>query len=322
MSDISKGRTFISGQRNVSHTDLNGLVDDATIEPAFISGKTTCPLVDSSNDQLVIYDASEAGLRKITPSALIANSVSFTNLAAPGVTQGFVAIGDGAHEITLLSQNYSGLEMHAVLTNYGRVPIWITQDSTWTVTIDASTTGANGVCAGLTPTAGNWYYLWLIYSDTLGTMAGLIADTRLYDDIHAKLPAQYDYACLVGAVYCSTTAGPVLTGYYQYGREVMFDDVVILNARTITTTPANLATTELDAFTGCIPPIATGFRGTINTDQTALMQANASTGYGQYKFGAGMQSFEFPLSAYNFAIGKVSANPTVTLRASGYTLDL
>ena len=63
MSDISKGTTFTNGV-SASATDLNNLVDAATIQPAAITGKGA--VTPDVADSLLIYDNSGSSLAKCT----------------------------------------------------------------------------------------------------------------------------------------------------------------------------------------------------------------------------------------------------------------
>jgi hypothetical protein len=69
-ADINKGYTFTPGEKNVTHTKLNNLVDAASINTSFFTDKTatTAP---GANDVLLLYSASAAGFRKVTLNNLV-----------------------------------------------------------------------------------------------------------------------------------------------------------------------------------------------------------------------------------------------------------
>jgi hypothetical protein len=74
-ADINKGYTFSSGEKNVTHTKLNNLVDLATINSSFITDKSVAAPV--SADSFLYYSASGAGLRRATYDTMF---LSNTNL--------------------------------------------------------------------------------------------------------------------------------------------------------------------------------------------------------------------------------------------------
>jgi hypothetical protein len=72
-ADITKGYTFTTGERNVTHTKLNNLVDGASINTSFFTDKTatTSP---TGADLLLLYSAGSSAYRKISVGNLLLNN--------------------------------------------------------------------------------------------------------------------------------------------------------------------------------------------------------------------------------------------------------
>ena len=81
------------------------------------------------------------------------------------------------------------------------------------LTIDASTTGANGLESG-SVAASTWYYVFVIWNET--TIAGLVSTSR-----SPTLPSGYTYSARVGAFYSDATNKYPLSGY-QRGSEFSY----------------------------------------------------------------------------------------------------
>lgn len=324
MGDLTKGTTFTLGQTNVTHTDLNNLVDNATVNASLISGKDLCTDPHATDDKVLLYDYSASALKRVTPQALVEAGFSdVANVACPGFGFGYHAYCDGAHTITLLAQYGSGAEMALLLRDTNGVTKQIVKASSWTETIDATVSGAGGYATGVTFNTGTWYYTWLIYNEDTATLKGVLADTQDYSSMWAKLPSGYTYALLTGAAYCSNGTGPVLTAFWQNRETVVFNYEEVIATRTITSAPANLATTELAAFVACVPPRARKVHLSLITSDVTTVQPSAGVNYGRHKVN-GNDSITVTLIQYNIAVGVISPVTTsdVVLRVSGYELDL
>lgn len=68
-SDINPGYTFSSGEKNVTHTKLNSLVDAATINSSFISGKSVATPVAA--DSFLFYSVSAGDFRRATYDTML-----------------------------------------------------------------------------------------------------------------------------------------------------------------------------------------------------------------------------------------------------------
>jgi hypothetical protein len=78
-ADLTRGISFVDGQR-IYAAQLQTLVDNATINTAFITGKTEQTALGAS-DYFVLYSASGAALRKISGNNLLLNNTNWvTNL--------------------------------------------------------------------------------------------------------------------------------------------------------------------------------------------------------------------------------------------------
>ena len=81
MSDISKGDFFVDGQ-TVNGARLNNLVDQAVIQPSFVSDKSlVAPL---AGDVALIYQQSSGQLRKASMPVGVQGTVTSVGLALPG----------------------------------------------------------------------------------------------------------------------------------------------------------------------------------------------------------------------------------------------
>jgi len=74
--DINKGYTFTPGEKNVTHTKLNSLVDGASINPSFFTDKsaTTAP---AAADLMLLYSSAYGDFRKASLDSVF---LSNTNL--------------------------------------------------------------------------------------------------------------------------------------------------------------------------------------------------------------------------------------------------
>lgn len=111
-SDLSKGYTFAPGERNVTHTKLNNLVDAATINTTFFSDKTatTAPV---GTDTILLMTATPAW-RKCTLSTLLFANTNIITLQDEDTSP---AVGD-----YLLTYDVSaGALKKATLANLGSV---------------------------------------------------------------------------------------------------------------------------------------------------------------------------------------------------------
>lgn len=104
--------------------------------------------------------------------------------------------------------------------------------STGTLTIDATTIGANGMDAGALG-ASTWYHVHLIAQAGGVTAAGLLSTSVA----SPTLPATYVYSRRIGSVL--TNASSQLVAFKQIGRHFYWlTSVRDLNAGTVTTTPS------------------------------------------------------------------------------------
>jgi hypothetical protein len=75
-ADINKGYTFQPGEKNVTHTKLNNLVEAATINTSFFTGKSAITNAEGA-DILLLYSPTLAGFRKISWNSLLLGNSAF-----------------------------------------------------------------------------------------------------------------------------------------------------------------------------------------------------------------------------------------------------
>jgi hypothetical protein len=88
-ADMTRGYSFSAGEQ-VTHTKLNNLVDGATINGAFFSGKSAVTNA-ADGDLLLLYSAANSGLRRITVEDLLFRSGSLITGRTADTTP---AVGD------------------------------------------------------------------------------------------------------------------------------------------------------------------------------------------------------------------------------------
>lgn len=132
--------------------------------------------------------------------------------------------------------------------------------TTFASTINAATTGANGLDAG-TQSSSTWYYIWGI-AKADATTAGLLSLSATAP----TLPSGYTFKGLVGAVY--SDASTHFSKFSQLGTVVSIAEVLVLNGGTATSpTSVSLSAT--------IPPNARAFVCALGDGSTSGAQTNA-----------------------------------------------
>lgn len=110
-ADINKGYSFTPTDR-VTNTKLNNLVDQATINPSFLSDKTAAqPL---SSDSFLFYQASSGLFRKATLDAL---NLSNTNLIIGQIEDDMPATNDFLLTFDTSAGSYKKVPFNAIWTN-------------------------------------------------------------------------------------------------------------------------------------------------------------------------------------------------------------
>jgi len=106
-ADINKGYSFQAGEQGITHAKLNNLVDQATIDASFFTGKTatTGP---GANDLLLSYNVSAGAFRKVTLDNLV---FAHTNLVKNRVEETLLATND----LLLLWDTSAGAHRKATL---------------------------------------------------------------------------------------------------------------------------------------------------------------------------------------------------------------
>jgi hypothetical protein len=110
-----------------------------------------------------------------------------------------------------------------------------------------ATAGANGLDTGA-EAASTWYYAWVIYNPTTGTVAGLFSTSATAP----TMPAGYTYKALVSAAYNDGSSN--IIPYQQTGRQIAYRTF-----RNLVTNGGAVAETAI-ALTAFVPAIAHDFR--------------------------------------------------------------
>lgn len=192
------------------------------------------------------------------------------------------------------------------------------------LTVDITTSGANGLDTGA-EAASTWYYAWVIYDGT--TVAGLLSASSTAP----TLPANYTYKALVGCVRNNGSSNFV--SFYQAGRDVIFADTVIGNAKTYASSWNVISGADLTAFQAAIPPIAVQVNGTMGSatgasavigvasDANGLggMYANITRHGDFFSYGA-CAPFRIALKANSIAVQSDNSAGRCRITISGFTL--
>ena len=127
--------------------------------------------------------------------------------------------------------------------------------ATWSVTVDITASGANGLDTGAEANS-TWYYIWAIYDGT--NKRGLISASATAP----TMPAGYTYKALIGAWY--NDSGGNLVGGVQFGKEFYYKaGQVVLNAGTATAeTSVSLSTV--------VPPVTVSEVAFLHTYQVGV----------------------------------------------------
>lgn len=155
--------------------------------------------------------------------------------------------------------------------------------SSVSLTLDISTSGANGLDTGAEGSS-TWYYGWVIYNPTTGTVAGLLSTSATAP----TMPSGYTFKALVTAVRNDGSSNFIR--YTQKGRRVYQ-----LEQAVFTDTAGNSATLTVQSISAYVPPIAIIVRGSFGRS------ANAGTNAGSFvasdSSGSGMCSTNASIGA-------------------------
>ena len=170
------------------------------------------------------------------------------------------------------------------------------------ITVDITTSGANGLDAGLvsTPGAASWYNIWLIYNPTINTVAGLFSLSASAP----ALPAGYTYQVWVGAVYNNSATVANLAPFYQRDNNVTVAQTLVASG----TASAGLAAPAIGypgnttaTLPAALPPTAQRVKlvSQLSNNGQFLLSPVATAGIGTVTFystpyaafGAGGQNF-------------------------------
>lgn len=262
MGDLVKGHTFggASPANQVTAGALNALVDAATIQTTFFTGKGE-KLVPIGADYTLIWDSVSGTFQKVSVQNLVPTGrakTGFTNLQAESNTATQITVT--ADELLMRSATgqlfyLQGFNAAATLTTYS----------------GGATAGGRDFA---TTTANSWVYFWAI-SDGQSNHQLLISASATAP----TYPTNYIYSILLGAARCDNS-----TNFVRFTQRDC--DVAIDLA-----SAAGTASAHLNPYTGatpaeftnvkpdtaktlqtvqigfCVPPIAGRVRGIIgNTD--------------------------------------------------------
>ena len=185
-----------------------------------------------------------AGLTSPAVLADVYNLWVANNVATPN-TKIDLKVGPAASKFEVIAEN--GSAVAAVLS------------SSSTITINAGTTGANGLDTG-SQTSSTWYYIFVIYNGT--TVAGLLSTSSTAP----TLPGGYTYSALVGAV--RSDGSTHFVPFNQFGKIVGLTTPV-----NVFTAQAGVASFTSQSVSTIVPPTANVLKGTMGCS-TASAQAD------------------------------------------------
>lgn len=200
---------------------------------------------------------------------LIVSAVPSSTVAplALGMCRGLVVTNNAAVPSTKIDITAN----QALLVTTGGTPLLLISGTAPSVTIDLTTTGANGMDTGARPTSG-WVYCYLI--STGSVTAGLATATSPTAG-GPTMPGGYSYSVYVGAMYCDASQNLLRSS--QNGRTAQYK----------VTTSTN---------TAVVPPIANGTAGTWSTTSPVLAAVTVTGNSGVVPLTAG----EIHVTATNF----------------------
>ena len=205
-----------------------GLPFEGTTADGF---ETTLTVVDPTADQTATLPDATGTVSLSDPIVASAKALKITNNAT-----------NPNYQIDITADSI-------VLENASSVSLKL---ATWSVTVDITASGANGLDTGAEANS-TWYYIWAIYDGT--NKRGLISASATAP----TLPSGYTYKALIGAWY--NDSGGNLVGGVQLGKEFYYKaGQVVLNAGT--------ATTETSvSLTAYVPPVTVSEVAFLHTDQ-------------------------------------------------------
>ena len=118
-----------------------------------------------------------------------------------------------------------------------------------TLTMDAGTTGVNGLDTG-SLAANTWYYLFIIFDRANGMSASFASTSTA-----PTLPSGYTYSALIGAVY--TNASAHFQAFTQLGKRVW----IVAQAALTNTAPTGNNTYQALSLASIVPPSAATVSG-------------------------------------------------------------
>lgn len=178
-TDINKGKTFTPGESGIDHTDLNNIVDLATINTDFYTTKDAvtptgsdvfllvrsgvfyrCTLstlltantalitgqsedtAPAYNDYFLSYDTSGGTLRKVTLTNMVWTQINGLAFATPLASDGFLSTRGGTNNYVAFSNMFSTIYSGGTFTN---LPQQTAPGGADGLLIYNATTGTNGI---------------------------------------------------------------------------------------------------------------------------------------------------------------------------------
>lgn len=238
------------------------------------SQATTGDVVNGSYYEVVFLQALNTGVGGFQiASSLPSASVSPVDV---GSVKGLLVTNNGSTPNTKI--NVTGAS--AVLATTAGSPVFVASPS---VTIDLTTTGANGMDTGSRPTSG-WVYCYLI--STGSVTAGLATATSPTSG-GPTMPGGYSYRTYVGAMFCDGSQNLMRTR--QLGREATY---VVTPATNTTNNPSiasgiatsTVALTSLAPLTAATVDVIVGVTSTNGITLFVGPSSNYTVGTGAVPF--------------------------------------
>lgn len=214
----------------------------------------------------------------------------------------------------------------AVGSDDGAVVMSLSSD----ITVDITNSGTNGLDTG-SETANTWYYIYLIWNSSDGTVAGLLSASATAP----VLPSGYTKKRLVGAVRNNSSSSFIR--FTQYNNYVTHSDITIASGALTSWTTINLASiapTDLSVSLNIRGYVA--LPGSGHNTISIQVRKNSSSpsyavAYSNRRSADAYAQADYDMTS-NLIFGKTTTiqyyvsdnynNPSATIYSYGYMLDL
>jgi microcystin-dependent protein len=217
MSDINRGFTF-SATEQLTNNKLHALIDNAAIDPTFISGKSALPSL-AGGDKFVVHEAATSTLKAVTYQTLLGSGIQSVTLNVNQPGHGF-AVGDVVYRTNVAGPSgmYAKAKADALATVAAAgVVSGVAGANDFTLTLSGNITGLSGL------SAGSLYYISAATAGALTatapTVAGqykkqvLIATSSTTATVNILLEVPADAGYVPPGVIMDYAGSTVPTGY-------------------------------------------------------------------------------------------------------------